>query len=93
MPQFLIERQIPGAGKLSSAELKGIAQKSCSVIGDMNRAGKDVQWVHSYVTADKIYCIYHAADESLVRRHAELGGFPANKISRVTTIIDPATAE
>ena len=70
--------------------LKTISLKSCGVLSSM---GPSVQWVHSYVTADRIYCIYHAADESLVRRHAELGGFPANKISRVTAIIDPATAE
>jgi hypothetical protein len=90
MPKFVIERDIPGAGKLSPADLKTISLKSCGVLSSM---GPSVQWVHSYVTADRIYCIYHASDESLVRRHAELGGFPANKISRVTTIIDPATAE
>jgi hypothetical protein len=90
MPKFVIERDIAGAGKLSPADLKNISLKSCGVLSSL---GPSVQWVHSYVTADKIYCIYHAADESLVRRHAELGGFPANKISRVTTIIDPATAE
>jgi Protein of unknown function (DUF4242) len=90
MPKFVIERDISGAGKMSPADLKTISLKSCGVLSSM---GPSVQWVHSYVTADKIYCIYHAADESLVRRHAELGGFPANKISRVTTIIDPATAE
>ncbi|MGB8694075.1 MAG: DUF4242 domain-containing protein [Steroidobacteraceae bacterium] len=90
MPKFVIEREIAGAGKLTPAELKSISQKSCGVLSSM---GPSVQWVHSYVTADKIFCIYHAADESLVRRHAELGGFPANKITRVTSIIDPATAE
>jgi Protein of unknown function (DUF4242) len=90
MPKFVIEREIAGAGKLTAAELKAISQKSCGVLSSM---GPSVQWVQSYVTADKIFCIYHAADESLVRRHAELGGFPANKITRVTTIIDPATAE
>jgi len=90
MPKFVIERDISGAGKLSPAELKNISLKSCGVLSSL---GPSVQWVHSYVTADRIYCIYHAADESLVRRHAELGGFPANKISRVTTVIDPATAE
>jgi hypothetical protein len=90
MPKFVIEREIPGAGKLSPAELKAISQKSCAVLSGL---GPRVQWVQSFVTADKIYCIYHAADESLVRRHAELGGFPANKISAVTTIIDPASAE
>ena len=90
MPKFVIERDIPGAGKLSPADLKMISKKSCGVLSSL---GPSVHWVHSYVTADKIYCIYHAADESLVRRHAELGGFPANKISAVTSIIDPATAE
>ena len=90
MPKFVIERDISGAGKMSPADLKAISQKSCSVLSGM---GPSVQWVHSYVTDDKIYCIYQAADESLVRRHAELGGFPANKISRVRTMIDPSTAE
>jgi len=90
MPKFVIEREIPGAGKLSPTDLKSISQKSCGVLSSL---GPSVQWVHSYVTGDKIYCIYHATDESLVRRHAELGGFPANKISQVTTIIDPSTAE
>src|SRR5262245_31214060 len=90
MPKFVIERDIPGVGKLSPAELKKISQKSCGVLASL---GPSVQWIHSYVTADRIYCIYHAADESLVMRHAELGGFPANRISRVATMIDPATAE
>ena len=90
MPKFVIEREIPGAGKLTPAELKMISQKSCGVLSSL---GPSVQWVQSYVTSDKIYCIYQATDESLVRRHAELGGFPANKISRVSTVIDPATAE
>lgn len=90
MPRFVIEREIPGLGKLSTAELKSISQKSCGVLSSL---GPNVNWIHSYVTADKLYCIYYASDESLVRRHAELGGFPANKISRVTTTIDPTTAE
>ena len=90
MPKFVLEREIPGAGKMTPADLKLISQKSCGVLSSM---GPSVQWVHSYVTPDKIYCVYQAADESLVRRHAEFGGFPANKISRVSTIIDPATAE
>jgi hypothetical protein len=90
MPKFVIEREIAGAGKLTPAELKAISQKSCGVLSSL---GPSVHWIHSYVTADKIFCIYHAVDESLVRRHAELGGFPANKITRVTTVIDPATAE
>jgi len=93
VPQFLIERQIPGAGKLSSAELKAISQKSCGVIHDMNGAGKDVQWVHSYVTGDKIYCVYIAPNEEAVREHARKGGFPANKVSAVRAIMDPTTAE
>ena len=90
MPKFVIEREIPGAGKMTPADLKMISQKSCGVLSSM---GPSVQWVHSYVTPDKLYCVYQATDESLVRRHAELGGFPANKISRVSTMIDPATAE
>ena len=90
MPKFVIEREIPGAGKLSQAELKAISQKSCGVLASL---GPSVQWVQSFVTPDKIYCIYHSTDEALVRRHAELGGFPANKISRVAAVIDPATAE
>ena len=90
MPKFVIERDIPGAGNLSPAELKMISKKSCGVLSSL---GPSVQWVQSYVTADKLFCVYLAADESLVRRHAELGGFPANKISLVTTIIDPVTAE
>ena len=90
MPKFVIERDIPGAGNLSAAELKGISQKSCGVLSSL---GPSVQWINSYVTGDKIYCIYHAADEGLIRRHAELGGFPANKVSKVMNIIDPSTAE
>jgi hypothetical protein len=90
MPKFVIEREIPGAGKLSPAELKAVSQKSCGVLSSL---GPSVQWIQSFVTADKLYCIYHASEESLVRRHAELGGFPANKISRVSAVIDPATAE
>jgi hypothetical protein len=90
MPKFVIERDIPGAGKLGPAELKAISLKSCGVLSSL---GPSVNWIQSYVTGDKLYCIYHATDESLVRRHAELGGFPANRISRVTSVIDPATAE
>ena len=90
MPKYVIERDLPGAGLLSAAELRAISRKSCGVLSSL---GPSVQWVQSYVTGDKIYCIYQAADESLVRRHAELGGFPANRISRVTSVIDPATAE
>jgi Protein of unknown function (DUF4242) len=90
MPKFVIERDIPGAGKLTPGELKSVSQKSCGVLSSL---GPSVQWVHSYVTEDKVYCVYNAKDESLVRRHAELGGFPANRIARVMAIIDPTTAE
>ncbi|MGP8035265.1 MAG: DUF4242 domain-containing protein [Steroidobacteraceae bacterium] len=90
MPKFVIERDIPGAGKLTPGELKSVSQKSCGVLSSL---GPSVQWIHSYVTDDRIYCVYSAKDESLVRRHAELGGFPANRIARVVTIIDPTTAE
>lgn len=90
MPKFVIEREITGAGKLSPTELKTISKKSCGVLSSL---GPNVQWIQSFVTPDKIYCVYHATDEALVRRHAELGGFPANKISLVTGVIDPSTAE
>jgi hypothetical protein len=90
MPKFVIERELPGAGKLSDQELKGISQKSCGVLAKL---GPEVQWQQSYVTGDKIYCVYIAPDETAIRKHAELGGFPANRISRVTRVIDPTTAE
>jgi hypothetical protein len=90
MPKYVIERDIPGAGKLTPAELKSISQKSCGIL---NSLGPSCQWVHSYVTEDKVYCVYNAKDESLVRRHAELGSFPANRISRVLAIIDTTSAE
>ena len=90
MPKFVIEREIPGAGKLSQAELQGIAQTSCGVLNNM---GPQIQWVHSYVTGDKIYCIYNAPNEEMVREHAQQGGFPANSVARVSSIIDPTTAE
>jgi hypothetical protein len=90
MPKFVIEREIPGAGKLSAADLKGISQKSCSVLNSM---GPQIQWVQSYVTGDKIYCVYNAPNEEMVRRHAKEGGFPANSVARVAAIIDPTTAE
>ena len=93
MPQFVIERQIPGAGKLSGDELQAISKKSCGVLHEMNSAGKDVQWVQSYVTADKIFCVYNAPDEQAVREHAQKGGFPANSVMRVTRTISPITAE
>lgn len=90
MPKYVIEREIPQAGALQPAELQAIAAKSCSVLRDM---GQSVQWVHSYVTGDKIYCVYNADSEQLVREHAQRGGFPANSVSRVSTVIDPTTAE
>jgi len=90
MPKFVIEREIPGAGKFTPADLKAISQKSCGVLATM---GPSIQWIHSYVADDRIYCVYHAPDEGTVRRHAELGGFPANRVDRVYAIIDPATAE
>ena len=90
MPKYLIERDIPGAGDLSSEDLQGISQKSCSVLQSM---GPDIQWVQSYVTDDKIYCVYIAPDEAMIREHASQGGFPANKVSRIGCVIDPTTAE
>lgn len=93
MPKFVIEREIPKAGNLSSADLQGIAAKSCGVLAEMNHSGTDIQWVHSYVTADKIYCIYTAPSEDAVRQHAKRGGFPANRVERVHGIIDPTTSE
>jgi hypothetical protein len=90
MPKYVIEREIPGAGKLSLTELRGISQKSCAVLTDL---GPQIQWQHSYVTGDKIYCVYIAPNEDLVRRHAELGGFPVTRVERVAEIIDPTTAE
>jgi hypothetical protein len=90
MPKFVIERDIPGAGQLTPQDLKAISQKSCGVLNSM---GPSIQWVHSYVTDDRLYCIYQAPDAATVRRHAELGGFPANRVSQVRTVIEPATAE
>ena len=90
MPKYLIEREIPGVGKLSRQELHAISQKSCSVLRQL---GPEINWVHSYVTDDKIYCVYIAPDEATVRKHAEMGGFPANRISQVRAIIDPTTSE
>ena len=90
MPKYVIERDIPGAGDLSSEELQGISQTSCNVLSEM---GPQIQWLESYVTGDKIYCIYIAPDEEAVREHASKGGFPANRVSEVRTIIDPTTAE
>jgi hypothetical protein len=90
MPKFLIERDIPGAGKLSAQDLKAISQKSCGVLQKM---GPKIQWLQSYVTDDKVYCVYIAPDEETVRQHAQQGGFPANKIARIGSTIDPTTAE
>jgi hypothetical protein len=90
MPKYVIEREIPGAGKLSAQELKAISQKSCGVLSNL---GPQIQWLQSYVTGDKIYCVYIAPNEELVREHAKQGGFPANRISQVATVIDPTTSE
>ena len=90
MPKYIIERELPGAGKLSAGELKGIAQKSCAVL---DKLGPKIQWVESYVTNDRIYCVYVAPNEQLIREHAQQGGFPASRISEIKTIIDPTTAE
>ncbi len=90
MPRFVIERNIPGAGTLSAEQLQAISQKSCSVLQQL---GPRVQWVHSYVTDDKVYCVYIAPDEAAVRKHAEMGEFPANSVAEVRSVIDPTTAE
>ena len=90
MPKFIIERNIPNAGNLSAEELKGISKKSREVLCVL---GSDIQWIHSYVAGDKIYCIYLAPSEELIREHARLGGFPANKITEISSIIDLSTAE
>lgn len=90
MPRFVIEREIPAAGDLSADELKTISRRSCDVLRQL---GPQVQWEHSYVTGDKIYCVYRAPDEGTVREHARLGGFPANAVNRVHRVIDPLTAE
>jgi len=90
MPKYVIEREIPGAGKLTPEQLKGISQTSCGVLSKM---GSQIQWLHSYVTEDKIFCVYIAPNEEMVREHAKQGGFPANSVNEVATIIDPTTAE
>ena len=90
MPKYVIEREIPGAGQLSPDQLQAISQTSCGVLRSL---GPQIQWLHSYVTDDKIYCVYIAPDEATVRKHAEQGGFPANRVSQVRTTIDPTTAE
>ena len=90
MPKYVIEREIPGAGKLSPSELKAISQKSCGVL---NAMGPQIQWVQSYVTENKIYCVYIAPSEEAVQEHAQKGGFPANSISEIKSVIDPTSAE
>lgn len=90
MPKYVIERDLPGAGQLTPEQLQGISQTSCNVLAEL---GPQIQWVQSYVTDDKIYCVYIAPDEEIVREHARKGGFPANRIAQVRTMIDPTTAE
>jgi hypothetical protein len=90
MPQYVIERDMPGVGKLEVADLKNASQTSCDVLRDL---GPAIQWVHSYVTDDKIYCVYRAPNEEMIREHAQRGGFPANRISQVRSMIDPTPAE
>jgi len=90
MPKYVIEREIPGAGSMSTQDLHAVSQKSCGVLQNL---GPQIQWVQSYVTGDKIYCIYIAPSEDMIRTHAEQGGFPANRISEIKTVIDPTTAE
>ena len=90
MPKYLIEREIPGAGKLTTQQLQAISQKSCGVLKDM---GPQIQWLHSYVTGDKVYCVYISPNEEMIREHARRGEFPCNRVSEIKTIIDPATAE
>ena len=90
MPKYVIERDIPGAGALSAADLQAVSQKSCAVLADL---GPAIQWLHSYVTDDKLYCVYIAPSEALIRDHARICGFPAERISRIRRVIDPTTAE
>jgi Nickel responsive protein SCO4226-like len=90
MPKYVIEREIPGAGKMSPEELQAVSQKSCTVLQNL---GPQIQWLHSYVTDDKIYCVYIAPSEDMIRAHAQQGGFPANRISEVKSVMDPTTAE
>ena len=90
MPKYLIERELAGAGSLTAEQMQGVAQKSCSVLRNL---GPQIQWVESYVTADKIYCVYIAPNEAMVREHAAQGGFPANRVSEIKRMIDPTTAE
>lgn len=90
MPKYVIEREIPGVGKMTVEELKALSEKSCLV---MRRIGPDIQWLESYVTNDKLYCVYIAPNVATIQKHADLGGFPANRISQVKRMIDPTTAE
>ena len=90
MPKYVIEREVPGAGDMTPEQLKAISQTSCGVL---RKLGPEIQWVHSYVTGGKIYCIYNASNEELIRQHAQQGGFPANSVARVHAIIDPTTSE
>jgi len=90
MPKYLIEREVPGVGNLSAQDMRGLSQKSCSALQNM---GPQIQWVQSYVTGDKIYCVYIAPNEEMIREHAKQGGFPANRISEIKSMIDPTTAE
>jgi hypothetical protein len=90
MPKYVIERVVPGAGKMSAEDLKALSQRSCNVLNNM---GPQIQWIQSYVTDNKIYCIYVAPNEEMIREHARLGGFPANQVSSVKAIIDPTTSE
>ena len=90
MPRYVIERELPGAGNLSQEQLQAVSQKSCSVLNDL---GPSIQWVESYVTEDKVYCVYQAPNKDIIRQHAEMGGFPANRIEEVKNVISPVTAE
>ena len=90
MPKYVIERELPGVGSMTAQQLQAVSQKSCSVLRNL---GPEIQWLHSYVTPDKIYCVYIAPSEDLIREHARQGGFPANRVSEVITIIDPTSAE
>jgi hypothetical protein len=90
MPRYVIERELSGAGKLSQTELVGISQKSCAMLDDL---GPRIQWVESFVTEDKIYCIYNAPNKEIIKQHAEMGGFPANRIEEISNVINPVTAE
>lgn len=90
MPKYVIEREVPGAGKMTPQQLNAISQTSCGVLREL---GPEIQWLHSYVTDDKIYCVYIAPNEELIREHARQGGFPANRVSQIRTMIDPTTSE